>query len=79
MPFIETSALSNINVEEAFMTIASDVKKRLNNEDGKGSIATAGGSASDTAGGRRKSNGTITITDDRDGPGPAQQRKRSWC
>ena len=42
IPFIEVSAKSNINVEKAFFSLASDIKKRIIDSSG-GAGATAGG------------------------------------
>eukprot|EP00695_Tsukubamonas_globosa_P003791 TRINITY_DN831_c0_g1_i1.p1 TRINITY_DN831_c0_g1~~TRINITY_DN831_c0_g1_i1.p1 ORF type:complete len:216 (-),score=90.60 TRINITY_DN831_c0_g1_i1:133-780(-) len=43
--FLETSAKNNINVEEAFFTIARDIKKRLIDVDGAGAGGAAAGGA----------------------------------
>jgi len=43
VPFLEVSAKSNINVEKAFYTLASDIKKRLSDTQKAEGGATAGG------------------------------------
>jgi Ras-related protein Rab-8A len=51
MKFFETSAKNNINVEEAFVSIARDIKKRLMDNpaaaktDTKAGVADLGGAA----------------------------------
>ena len=42
IPFIEVSAKSNINVEKAFFSLASDIKKRIIDASGGGAAAGAG-------------------------------------
>jgi hypothetical protein len=44
IPFIEVSAKSNINVEKAFFSLASDIKKRIIDSSGGG--AAQGGQSS---------------------------------
>lgn len=50
IPFMEVSAKSNINVEKAFFSLASDIKKRIVDTQGA-STTQSGGSANVDVGG----------------------------
>jgi len=50
MKFFETSAKNNINVEEAFISIARDIKKRLMDNPAKAAPGTAGAPAGASGG-----------------------------
>lgn len=80
IPFFETSALSNINVMEAFQQIASDVKHRMDS----GTLSTGGkigssstSSTSSSSGGGHKNNSATISGSDLEAPSPA--KKRGWC
>ena len=44
IPFLEVSAKSNINIEKAFYSLASDIKKRLIDSSKETGASTGGGS-----------------------------------
>lgn len=74
IPFFETSALNNINVDDAFMKLSKEVKIRLASEDvnksvKKGPTKKAGPSAS-----KPLDNKTTISTDN-----VPEKKKSSWC
>ena len=75
IPFFETSAISNVNVVEAFTKIASDVRHRLDADGavtGKSAAKAASSSSSSTA----SSSATIPGSN-LEAPPPV--KKRGWC
>lgn len=66
IPFIETSAVSNVNVNEAFMTIAKLVYTRISTTDSK------------PLSGRKDDKRKISAISSDDFNGK-KTKKRSWC
>jgi len=72
MKFLETSAKSSINVEEAFMTMAKEIKKRLiDSNEGQGGGGSGGGGAASTT----PQGGNVNLA----GGGNPQTGKKGGC
>lgn len=70
IPFMETSAMNDINVEEAFMKISKDVYSRLESDGGKASILK-GGKAANKNGPKSLSSADYNSSE--------EGKKGGWC
>ena len=71
VPYLETSAKSSINVDEAFFALARDIKKRLIDT---AAPSSSGGAAASGAAGAGQSSGAVNV-----GAGGGQQEKGGCC
>jgi len=74
LKFVEASAKSNIGVDDAFITLAKDIKARLIDSDDGG-----GGGGQASSGGQQEKGATVLSGDDLQQGGGQQQKKDGCC